>query len=91
MQVPLPNDQVALGRCNYAVEAILENRRDRKISKNRTDALFNSLLQRIFSASSTEPRNEARTAQLQREFKRQTQWKESSLLSQRKRGGKLDK
>lgn len=91
MQVPLPNDRVELGRCNYAVDAILENRSYRKIAKNRIDALFNSLLQLVFSASLTESRNEARTAQLQREFKRQASWNESSPLSQRKRGGKLDK
>ena len=91
MRVPLPNDQVELGRCNYAVGAILENQRERKIARNRIDALFNSLLQLVFSASLTEPGNEARTAQLQREFKRQTKWSESSLLSQRKRGGTFEK
>ncbi len=86
MQVPLPNDQVVIRRCNRMVKAILENRRNRKIAKKRIDALFNSLLLNIFSAS----RKELRTAQLQREFKRQTKRNETSRISQRQEGGSLE-
>ena len=84
MQVPLPNDQVALSRCDRAVEAILENRSNRKNAKNRIDALFNLLLDRVFASSLTESRHEARNAQVHRDLKHQTTRIEASPLSQRR-------